>query len=170
MGIPRPTSLPFQKPWLRPAFRAGTTDHGACRKCGSALPALVEADYKFLGKPLNPRAAPGRVRDAQAEGSARLISGSKATKDGGWSEYPEPIDNSHGWLEELLLVPGPTGPFPAWSSILSQGQRIRLAVARRLGRRSIGIELNPEVRSSLHAVGASHVHPAAPSPTAEAQA
>ena len=71
-GYPEAHFATFPETLAETCIRAGTTDHGACRKCGSPLRRFVEADYKFLSKPLNPERPRSGFADAQAEGSARF--------------------------------------------------------------------------------------------------
>jgi hypothetical protein len=168
-GYPEAHFATFPETLAETCIRAGTTDHGACRKCGSPLRRAVEVDYKFLSKPLNPERPRSGFATAKPKGQPDSISGSKATKAGGWNELPRAvrIPRTVGWKSSCSCGTDETLPSVVLDPFAGSGTT--LAVARRLGRRSIGIELKPEY-AELARRRTSSFTLAAPSHAAEAYA
>jgi DNA modification methylase len=143
-GYPEAHFATFPETLAETCIRAGTTDHGACRKCGNPLRRVVDVDYKFLSKPLSPERPRSGFATPKPKGQSDSISGSKATKAGGWNELPRAIriPRTVGWKSSCSCGTDETLPSIVLDPFAGSGTT--LAVARRLGRRSIGIELKPE--------------------------
>ena len=123
-------------------IRLGTPDGGACASCGTPLERVVRLEPVRWQPPRWTGAPRPGFAVAKPRGQDGYVEGSKATHRGGWDDRPRLFYRSRTvrWRRRC----GHSGPtVPATVLDPYTGSGASLAAARRLGRRSIGTELNP---------------------------
>ena len=114
----------FPEELARRCIAAGTSEHGCCPECGTPWERVVESSYDAEGRTTNgPRSVERRHETA---GFARRLTKSVETT---------------GWTRNCACI---AAPVPCVVLDPFMGSGTTALVARKLGRRSIGIELSPE--------------------------
>jgi hypothetical protein len=120
----------FPTKLVEPCILAGTSERGCCSECGAPWRRIVEVEYV----------------KSPAHGEGSVMRGRLETTDvNGWAGESMPRLNKEvttlGW-EPSCACDAPTTACTVLDPFLGSGTTA--LVARRLGRASIGIELNPE--------------------------
>lgn len=117
----------FPQALVEPCIKAGTSEYGVCVGCGAPWQRLTEVEYDAVGRTTNgPRSDERKHKEYGTAGFAQRLE--RSTKTVGW----EPSCGCTGPREAAIVL----DPF--------MGSGTTALVARRLGRRSVGVELNPE--------------------------
>jgi DNA modification methylase len=125
---------------VEPCLLAGTPEAGCCPECGAPWTRVLAPRPKFIREPYSGKWASADPRHQ----AARLIAHVKAARSAGLTgthdnPFPDPVTT--GWRPSCGCAGGE--PIPATVLDPFAGAGTVLAVATRLGRSAIGIELNP---------------------------
>src|SRR5690606_22766908 len=126
----------FPPKLIEPLIKAGTSEKGACASCGSPWERIVEKELLPTAKTSFNSVAAGRA--AQTDGNDQ---GSNRMRDGhqhGWFNST----STTGWRKSSSCETNETRPCVVLDPFAGAGTT--LLVSKRRGRRSIGLELNPE--------------------------
>lgn len=129
----------FPPELVEPCIKAGTSERGACRSCGAPWARIVE----------RPKLPPAKPYDGKWSGAARETASRKIQANarawreaGGEHSNPFPPAVTVGWRPTCDCAAGE--PVPCVVVDPFSGAGTTGLVARRLGRRYRGIEINPE--------------------------
>lgn len=122
----------FPEKLVEPCIKAGTSEKGCCPECGSPWKRVVEKTLVSTR---------GRVGEHKGEGRADVMdAGSSWNHSGGVYGYYEA--QTKGWIPGCTCPP--SEPVPCTVLDPFAGSGTTALVAYKLGRRGLGIELNPE--------------------------
>lgn len=122
----------FPEKLVEPCIKAGTSEKGCCPECGSPWKRVVEKTLVSTR---------GQVGEHKGEGRADVMdAGSSWNHSGGVYGYYEA--QTKGWIPGCTCPP--SEPVPCTVLDPFAGSGTTALVAYKLGRRGLGIELNPE--------------------------
>jgi len=142
-GYPGAHFATFPERLVEPCIEAGTSERGCCAVCGA--PWVRQLERTSIA-PLDYQGKHGGA--AVMSAGRRLLANVRARREAGgdWDNpFPEPL--TRGWARSCAH--DATVPVPCTVLDPFAGSGTVLAVAKKLGRFAVGIELNPEYMSLL---------------------